>query len=123
MKQSTKEQNPGLNSAAAALPTDGPEDVCPWESGALGRDARFARAVPDDGSVDKALGLVKVGTRVTLRLERKLKRTHGEIGLSFPAYVRQALVEKMRRDRARLGQAWGQRRAGASRAPESPPRG
>lgn len=104
MNHSTKEQHPELDTAtAAAQPTEGAEPVCPWESGALGRDARFARAVPDDGSVDKALGLVKVGTRVNLRLERKLKRTAQEVGLSFPAYVRQALVEKMRRDRARLG--------------------
>lgn len=102
MKQSTKEQPPGRRSAAHA-----DDESCPWESGALGRDARFARAVPDDGSVDKALGLVKVGTRVTLRLERKLKRAAGEVGLSFPAYVRQALVEKMRRDRARLGKQKG----------------
>lgn len=73
------------------------EEVCPWESGALGRDPRFVRVVQDDGSVDRALGLVKVGTRVKKRFAKRLRQAARQAGLSLPAYVRQALEEKMRR--------------------------
>ena len=73
------------------------DDECPWESGALGRDPRFVRVVQDDGSVDRALGLVKVGTRVKQRFARRLRQAARQAGLSLPAYVRQALEEKMRR--------------------------
>lgn len=73
------------------------DEECPWESGKLGRDARYARAVKDDGAVDRALGLVKVTFRVDLATGRRLARKARKAGLCVQAFARQALVEKLKK--------------------------
>ncbi|CAN5194252.1 hypothetical protein BH11CYA1_BH11CYA1_23530 [soil metagenome] len=66
-----------------------------WESGALGCDPAHAVAVPDDGSVDRALGLVVMSTRVEKKQGKQMEKAAKKAGLCLKAWLRQALVEKL----------------------------
>jgi len=68
---------------------------CPWESGQLGTDIRFARVAPASLSqaVDKALGLVEVSTRVSTKQSEKMENAAARAGLCLKAWLRMALVK------------------------------
>ena len=66
-----------------------------WESGALGCDPAHAVAVPDDGSVDRALGLVVMSTRVKKKQGKQMEKAAKKAGLCLKAWLRQALIEKL----------------------------
>ncbi len=78
--------------AAAATAT-----VCPWESGQLGNDIRFARVAPTDlsAAVDKALGLVELSTRLPKKQAKAMEHAAKKSGLAFKAWLREALMEKL----------------------------
>ncbi len=71
--------------------------VCPWESGQLGNDIRFARVAPDhvSAAVDEALGLVELSTRLPKKQAKAMERAAKKSGLAFKAWLREALVEKL----------------------------
>ncbi len=66
-----------------------------WESGALGCDAAHAVVVPDDGSVDRALGLVVMSTRVKSKQGKQMEKAAKKAGLCLKAWLREALVVKL----------------------------
>ena len=66
-----------------------------WESGALGCDPAHAVAVPDDGSVDRALGLVVMYTRVKKKQGKRMEKAAKKAGLCLKAWLRLALIEKL----------------------------
>ena len=70
-----------------------------WESGDLGCDSSISEshavAVPDDGSVDRALGLVVISTRVKTKQGKQMEKAAKKAGLCLKAWLRQALIEKL----------------------------
>ena len=66
-----------------------------WESGALGCDPAHAVAVADDGSVDRALDLVVMSTRVEKKQGKQMEKAAKKAGLCLKAWLRQALIEKL----------------------------
>ncbi|MFA7341245.1 MAG: hypothetical protein WC028_30965 [Candidatus Obscuribacterales bacterium] len=92
-----------MNAKTKADPTAHPQVAAPeasdnteaWESGALGCDPAHAVAVPDDGSVDRALGLVVMSTRVKKKQGKQMEKAAKKAGLCLKAWLRQALIEKL----------------------------
>ena len=78
--------------AAPPATSDNPEA---WDSGALGCDPAHAVAVADDGSVDRALGLVVMSTRVEKKQGKQMEKAAKKAGLCLKAWLRQALIEKL----------------------------
>lgn len=92
MKAKTKADPKALTQVAAPASVDNTEL---WESGALGCDPAHAVAVPDDGSVDRALGLVVMSTRVKKKQGKQMEKAAKKAGLCLKAWLRQALIEKL----------------------------
>lgn len=100
MNAKTKADPKALTQVAAPASTDNTEA---WESGALGCDPAHAVAVPDDGSVDRALGLVVMSTRVKKKQGKQMEKAAKKAGLCLKAWLRQALIEKL--DSSKQGRA------------------
>ena len=81
--------------ATTAQTPAGADNTEAWESGALGCDPAHAVAVPDDGSVDRALGLVVMSTRVEKKQGKQMEKAAKKAGLCLKAWLRQALIEKL----------------------------
>lgn len=81
--------------ATTARPPATTDNTEAWESGALGCDPAHAVAVPDDGSVDRALGLVVMSTRVKKKHGKQMEKAAKKDGLCLKAWLRQALLEKL----------------------------
>ncbi len=85
--------------ATTAVPPATTDNTEAWESGALGCDSSnnesHAVAVPDDGSVDRALVLVVMSTRVETKLGKQMEKAAKKAGLCLKAWLRQALIEKL----------------------------
>ncbi len=92
MNAKTKAEPKALAKEPAPAATDNTEA---WESGALGCDPAHAVAVPDDGSVDRALGLVVMSTRVKKKQGKQMEKAAKKAGLCLKAWLRQALIEKL----------------------------
>lgn len=95
-----------MNAKTKADPTAHPQvadNTEAWESGALGCDPAHAVAVPDDGSVDRALGLVVMSTRVKKKQGKQMEKAAKKAGLCLKAWLRQALIEKL--DSSKKGRA------------------
>ena len=81
--------------ATTARPQATADNTEAWESGALGCDPAHAVAVADDGSVDRALGLVVMSTRVEKKQGKQMEKAAKKAGLCLKAWLRQALIEKL----------------------------
>ncbi len=92
MNAKTKADPKVATTAQTPATTDNTEA---WESGALGCDPAHAVAVPDDGSVDRALGLVVMSTRVKKKQGKQMEKAAKKAGLCLKAWLRQALIEKL----------------------------
>ncbi len=96
MNAKTKADPKAATTAQTPATTDNTEA---WESGALGCDSSnnesHAVAVPDDGSVDRALGLVVMSTRVKKKQGKQMEKAAKKAGLCLKAWLRQALIEKL----------------------------
>ncbi|MBA4234065.1 MAG: hypothetical protein C0465_26185 [Ralstonia sp.] len=91
--------------ATTAQTPAGADNTEAWESGALGCDPAHAVAVPDDGSVDRALGLVVMSTRVEKKQGKQMEKAAKKAGLCLKAWLRQALIEKL--DSSKKGKKQG----------------
>lgn len=91
--------------ATTAQTPAGADNTEAWESGALGCDPAHAVAVPDDGSVDRALGLVVMSTRVKKKQGKQMEKAAKKAGLCLKAWLRQALIEKL--DSSKKGKKQG----------------
>ena len=92
MNAKTKADPKATTTARPPATTDNTEA---WESGALGCDPAHAVAVADDGSVDRALGLVVMSTRVEKKQGKQMEKAAKKAGLCLKAWLRQALIEKL----------------------------
>lgn len=104
MNAKTKADPKAATTAQTSAGTDNTEA---WESGALGCDPAHAVAVPDDGSVDRALGLVVMSTRVKKKQGKQMEKAAKKAGLCLKAWLRQALIEKL--DSSKKGKKQGKR--------------
>jgi hypothetical protein len=102
MNAKTKADPKVATTAQTPATTDNTEA---WESGALGCDPAHAVAVPDDGSVDRALGLVVMSTRVKKKQGKQMEKAAKKAGLCLKAWLRQALIEKL--DSSKKGKKQG----------------
>jgi hypothetical protein len=102
MNAKTKADPKVATTAQTPATTDNTEA---WESGALGCDPAHAVAVPDDGSVDRALGLVVISTRVKKKQGKQMEKAAKKAGLCLKAWLRQALIEKL--DSSKKGKKQG----------------
>jgi hypothetical protein len=69
-----------------------PDDECPWETGALGRDADFVRVVePASADLDDGLGLQMISIRLEKTLLRDLKEIAAVHGMGYQPMVRDLL--------------------------------
>lgn len=102
MNAKTKADPKAATTAQTSAGTDNTEA---WESGALGCDPAHAVAVPDDGSVDRALGLVVMSTRVEKKQGKQMEKAAKKAGLCLKAWLRQALIEKL--DSSKKGKKQG----------------
>lgn len=102
MNAKTKADPKAATTAQTSAGTDNTEA---WESGALGCDPAHAVAVPDDGSVDRALGLVVMSTRVKKKQGKQMEKAAKKAGLCLKAWLRQALIEKL--DSSKKGKKQG----------------
>lgn len=69
-----------------------------WDDGCLGKEAAFARSIPNEiqQEIDNSLGLSPITLRLQKSLVEDLKRLAAQDGLGYQPFVRQILTQYVR---------------------------